>query len=228
MQRNFESFQHKEALLRICCCEISAVKQEIVRQRRLLEAYILRQPAFQRVTAPIVMLDDAPPIAVKMMRAAVASGVGPMAAVAGAMAEAAADAGLAAGADEAVVDNGGDLYLSVTAPAMVSIEPGTSSLSGRLAFRVLPEDSPIAICSSSGRMGHSMSMGDCDLATVVARDAALADAVATATANRVRSEGDVDVALQWAVKVAGVSGVLVVKGQRVGMAGELPELVRVG
>jgi ApbE superfamily uncharacterized protein (UPF0280 family) len=82
-------------------------------------------------------------------------------------------------AEEAVVDNGGDIYLQAVQPVVVSLGTGTSRLADRLAFRVEPEDTPLSICSSSGKMGHSMSLGRCDLATVVAKDAALADAAAT-------------------------------------------------
>ncbi len=114
-------------------------------------------------------------------------GVGPMAAVAGAMAQWAAKAALAAGAEEAIVDNGGDIYLKAVEPVIVSLGTGTSKLADRLAFRVEPEETPISICSSSGKMGHSMSLGQCDLATIVAKDAALADAAATQAANLVRT-----------------------------------------
>ncbi|MFC1463059.1 UPF0280 family protein, partial [Verrucomicrobiota bacterium] len=90
-----------------------------------------------------------------------------------------------------------------------------------------PGDTPIAICSSSGKMGHSTSLGDCDLATVVAKDTALADAAATHAANLVKSVDDVDSVLEMICAIEGVDGVLMVKDSHVGLAGELPELVGV-
>ena len=72
-----------------------------------------------------------------------------------------------------------------------------------------------------------MSLGDCDLATVVARDAALADAAATQAANLVKQESDIDKALEAIMAIAGIAGVLIVKNERVGLAGQLPPLVKV-
>jgi ApbE superfamily uncharacterized protein (UPF0280 family) len=85
---------------------------------------------------------------------------------------------------------------------------------------------PLAVCSSSGRLGHSFSFGDCDLATVVARDAALADAAATLAGNLVRRESDIPAALERVAGLPGVAGLIIVKGEKVGMAGRLPRLVR--
>jgi ApbE superfamily uncharacterized protein (UPF0280 family) len=146
--------------------------------------------------------------------------------VAGAMAQIAAEAALAEGAAEAIVENGGDIYLASPASVVIGLFAGDNPLSGWLALEVGPEEMPLAVCSSSGRLGHSLSFGDCDLATVVARDAALADAAATLAANLVRTGADLPAALQRAAAVPGVSGLLLVKGGKVGKAGKLPRLVR--
>jgi hypothetical protein len=149
-----------------------------------------------------------------------------MAAVAGAMAQRAADAAGAAGAREAIVDNGGDIFLRAAHPICVGLYTGTAAVADQLAFAVNPSETPLAICSSSGRMGHSLSMGTCDLATVVARDAALADAAATRAGNLVHTPDDLQRTLETIMAIAGVDGVLLVKDNRIGMAGKLPELVR--
>ena len=86
-----------------------------------------------------------------MARAARSVGVGPMAAVAGAMAELAVEAALKAGAAEAIVDNGGDIFMRATSPVVIGLHTGTVKLADRLAFSLRPEDTPISICSSSGR-----------------------------------------------------------------------------
>jgi ApbE superfamily uncharacterized protein (UPF0280 family) len=142
------------------------------------------------------------------------------------MAQRAAEAGLAAGAGEVVVDNGGDVYLKAGAPVVVGLYAGGAGLADKLAFALQPDDTPIAICSSSGKMGHSMSLGRCDLATVVANDAALADAAATQAANLVKTADDVDAALNRIAAIEGVAGVLIVKDNQVGLAGNLPSLVQ--
>jgi ApbE superfamily uncharacterized protein (UPF0280 family) len=161
-----------------------------------------------------------------MAAAAATVGVGPMAAVAGAMAQLAAEAALAEAAEEAIVDNGGDIYLASLQPVLVALYAGDHPLSGRLAFFIEPRRMPLSLCSSSGLMGHSRSLGECDLATAVAADGALADAAATLAANLVRRPEDVQGALERVSAIPGVQGLLIVKGGRVGVAGDLPELVR--
>jgi len=224
--RIYRTFTYREAVLRISCSRFDVVAAEIVRQRNLLEDYLRRHPEFQRSLVPIEAHADAPEIALHMAWAAGRVGVGPMAAVAGAMAQRAARAALEAGAEEAIVDNGGDIFLKAVEPVIVSLGTGTSTLADRLSFHVEPRDTPLSICSSSGKMGHSMSLGRCDLATVVAVDTALADAAATQAANLVRTPEDVNAALEKILAVADIDGVLIVKDDRVGLAGRLPRLVK--
>ena len=225
-KRTYRTFTHKEAVFRICCTRFDAVTAEIVRQRRILEEYISHDPAFGRSFEPVDLMLHAPEVVRRMDRAARLVGVGPMAAVAGIMAEFAASAGIEAGADEAIVENGGDIYLQTAGPVIIGLHPGTAELSGHLAFSLEAVETPIAICSSSGKMGHSMSLGQCDLATVAAKDAALADAAATEAANLVRAIEDVDPTLQRIAAIEGVDGLLIVKDDRVGLAGRLPKLVK--
>jgi ApbE superfamily uncharacterized protein (UPF0280 family) len=223
--RAYQTFTHHEAVFRICCEKYEAVVEEIARQRQTLEAYIRSHEEFLTSFVPIELLPGAPEVARRMARAARLVGVGPMAAVAGTMAQLAAEAALRAGADEVIVDNGGDIYLCVAEPATVGLHTGTAGLGDRLAFLLQPHETPVAICSSSGRMGHSTSLGQCDLATVVAPDAALADAAATLAANLVKTVDDVDAALERVAAIEGIQGVLIVKNDRVGLAGRLPSLV---
>ncbi|HPD46985.1 MAG TPA: UPF0280 family protein [Anaerohalosphaeraceae bacterium] len=226
-KRVYHSFAHKDAVFRICCACFEQVCAEIVRQRAVLERYIAADGRFLTSFAPVPCESEAPEIARHMAWAGQLAGTGPMAAVAGAMAQRAAQAGLESGAEEAIVDNGGDIFLKIVRPATIRLYTGNTSLAGRLAFRFEPEDTPTAVCSSSSRMGHSVSLGDCDLATVVARDAALADAAATQAANLVKQESDIDKALEAIMAIAGIAGVLIVKNERVGLAGQLPPLVKV-
>jgi ApbE superfamily uncharacterized protein (UPF0280 family) len=227
MRRSYKSFRHKEAAFRVCCDRFEAVTREIIRQRGILENYVRSHPRFGSSLVPVDAPAGAPEVARRMAGAGRSAGVGPMAAVAGAMAQLAAEAGLEAGAQEAVIENGGDVYMVLAASsAVVGLHAGTNSLGDRLAFSVEPSETPLAVCSSSGRMGHSYSMGSCDLATVVAADAALADAAATRAANGVRAVDDIDRTANEIMAIEGVRGVLIVKEDRVGMAGKLPELIR--
>jgi hypothetical protein len=227
-KRAYRTFVHKEAVLRVRCEAFEAVAEEIVRQRKILEDYIERDPRFRHSLLPVALLSDPPEVVRRMAHAADAVGVGPMAAVAGAMAQLAVEAALQAGAREAIVDNGGDIYLCAVDPVVIGLYPGGEGPLGRLAFSLEPGDTPLSICSSSGKMGHSFSCGQCDLATVVAPDAALADAAATLAANLVKAVADVESALDRVAAIEGVSGVLIVKDGHVGLAGNLPPLVKTG
>ena len=191
-RRTFHKFTYKDSNFRICCRDILAVTGEIIRQRTLLEEYILRQPEFKTSLVPLQALPDAPEIAVRMCRAGMDTGVGPMAAVAGAIAQFAAESAMDGDGDDVIVENGGDIYMKVARPMAIGIHAGSKSPFNGLAFHVEADDTPLAICSSSGMLGHSMSLGACDLATVVARDAALADAAATLAANQVTSPEDLE------------------------------------
>ena len=225
-KRIYRTFIHKEAVFRICCETFEAVTAEIIQQRKILEDYIKRHPDFQNSFEPLELKSNAPDVARRMARAARLAGVGPMAAVAGAMAQLAVEAGIRAGAREAIVDNGGDIYLQTAEPVIIGLYPGDSGPISQLAFSIQANDTPISICSSSGKMGHSISLGQCDLATVVAKDAALADAVATRTGNLVKTVDHVEQALNKIVAIEGIDGVMIVKDGNVGLAGKLPPLVK--
>ena len=225
-KRTYRTFTYREAAFRICCEKFDAVTAEIVRQRRILEDYIDHHPGFRRSLKPLDLLAGAPDVAQSMVWAARLVGVGPMAAVAGAMAQRAGQAALEAGAREVIVENGGDIYIRAVEPVIIGLKTGMTDLGDRLAFSLKADDTPISICSSSGKMGHSMSMGECDLATVVAKDAALADAAATRAANLVSNVDDIDPALGNIAGIEGVDGVMIIKGARVGIAGKLPPLVK--
>jgi ApbE superfamily uncharacterized protein (UPF0280 family) len=224
--REYRSFAYKGANFRIACPRFERLVREIRRQRNLLEAYIRRQPEFLKALQPLELLPQAPEVARRMAAAALATGVGPMAAVAGAMAQLAAEAALEDGADEAIVENGGDIFLASPAPVLIGLYAGDNGISGLLALEVRREEMPLSVCSSSSRLGHSLSFGDCDLATVAAADGGLADAAATLAGNLVKTESDLAGALERVAAIPGVGGVLIVKNGKVGLAGRLPRLVR--
>ena len=224
--RPWVTFAWKEANLRISSPLAGLIVEEIKGLRRSLEDYIARQPEFQSSLVPLQLLPDAPEICVRMAEAARPCGVGPMAAVAGAVAQMCAEKALEAGADEAIIENGGDIYIASPRPVSVGLYAGDHPLTGRLALAFPAERLPVSVCSSSSRFGHSMSFGDCDLATVVSRDGALADAAATLAGNSVKTGEDVEPTLAAVMAITGIQGVLLIRDGRVGVAGDLPPLVR--
>lgn len=185
-----------------------------------LEAYIGRHPRFAESFVPVDVEVDAPEIVQAMASASRLAGTGPMAAVAGAIAERVA-LSLEPVSAEAIVENGGDVYVVGRQTRRVLLFAGDSPLSGRLAVVLDGEALPLAVCTSSGKVGHSVSLGSAHAATVIAEDGALADAVATAAANRVHGPKDVKRALEWAHAVPGVRGVAVILGDRFGAMGDV-------
>lgn len=186
--------------------------------RAELEAYIGAHPRFAESFVPLAVEPDAPEIVRAMASAAEAAGVGPMAAVAGTVAERVAR-DLAVYSGEVIVENGGDLYLIGRTARRVLLLAGDSSLSGKLALAIPAEELPCAVCTSSGRVGHSVSLGSAHAVTVLAEDGAIADAAATAAGNLVHGDDDIERALDRAMSVPGVRGAVVVAGERVGALG---------
>jgi len=194
--------------------------------RSELKGYLARDPEFERALEPREGKEEAPEIVGQMVEAARVCGVGPMAAVAGAVAEVVGRA-LLAESEQVIVENGGDIFLLTKAPRIVAIYAGQSPLSGSVGVRVSRVGQPLGVCTSSGTVGHSLSFGRADAAVVLAESAALADAAATAMGNRVRGAEDIEPVLVWLRGIEGMLGGAVVVGERLGVWGEV-ELVEVG
>ncbi|MCL2459722.1 MAG: UPF0280 family protein [Desulfobulbus sp.] len=224
--RVYRSFSWKETNLRIACEDFDLVTRTVVEERRKLERYIGRHPEFLTSLAPVTLMDDPPEAAIRMAAASELTGLGPMAAVAGALAQLGVEAAVAAGCSEAIVENGGDIFVHSDREVTIGLYAGDNTIGGHLGLRIDPADLPLALCSSSSKMGHSLSFGQCDLATVVARDAALADAAVTLVCNLITSERDLRPTLDRVGAIAGIDGILAVKDGKIGLWGRLPELVR--
>ncbi len=224
--REYKTFSYKGANFRICSDKYSHIVQEIKKQRRILTEYIERHQDFLTTLSPIELLPDAPEIAKKMHKASMLTGVGPMAAVAGVTAQIAAEAALSIGAREAIIENGGDIYLASKKEVIIGLFAGDTLLSGKLGLAVDGNEMPIAACSSSGKMGHSKSFGNCDLVTVTSKNAALADAAATHACNQVQTVNAIDPILNDISSIQGIQGILIIKDDKIGMSGNLPRLVK--
>lgn len=198
----------------------AGVAEEAVRRARgEIEAEIARRPEFQTSLEPLQGAGEASALVAEMYAAAAVCGVGPMAAVAGAVAEVVARA-LAKLEAEVIVENGGDIFLATERERTVAIHAGGSSFSDRLGLVVPAAAQPVAVCTSSGTVGHSYSQGHADAVAVAAPAGALADAAATALANRVRSTADVEPALAVAREWAGLCQVVIIIGDAMGAWGE--------
>lgn len=186
-----------------------------------LETHLLLHPDFRAALTPVAAAPGAPAIARDMAEAAARFGVGPMAAVAGAFAQAVADR-FAGVSPNLVVENGGDIYLRSTAPRTVALLARPVE-GARLALTFPPAKLPAAVCASSGTIGHSLSLGQADMVTVVADRGAVADAAATALGNILARQADLHAVLARAEawKRRGVRGVFAQLGELVGAVGDL-------
>lgn len=190
------------------------------RERRAIEEYCAAYPRFRATLEPYLLEGPAPGPVLAMVRAGNAAGVGPMAAVAGVLAEAVGLALLRI-SPEVIVENGGDVFISVVEPAAVGVFAGNSPLSGRLSIAVDPRRTPLGICTSSGTVGPSYSRGRADAAVAISPSAGLADAAATALGNRVSAPEDLEAALEFAQTVDGLTGALVICGGRIAAWGDV-------
>jgi uncharacterized protein len=223
-----QNFRLKETFATVVAAErlMGLAGRTIRAGRETIEAYIASRPRFRTTLEPLAVEGDAPALIRRMAAAAARAGVGPMATVAGAIAQATVEALVAAGASHAVMDNGGDIVLFIDRPLTVGVFTGRSRIRD-IALRFMPRPDIFSVCTSSGTVGHSLSFGRADAAVVIANDGFLADAMATALGNRVKdgSEKEIGRAIEASL-VDGVEGLLVVAGGRVGLGGTLPEIVR--
>ncbi len=186
------------------------VKERIRLYRWDIENYINKDRRFLTALKPIEVELTAPEIIKEMNNAAKRANVGPMAAVAGAVAEFLGTDLLKKGYKDVIVENGGDIFLKTRKGRQIGIYAGNSKLWNRLALKIKAKDTPLGICTSSGTIGHSLSFGRADSAVIISKNTALADAVATATANRVNSKEDLGEALDFARGIKGICGVIII------------------
>lgn len=192
----------------------------ITRFRRQIERYIAQDSEFQTTLEPLEVRKDAPEIVREMAEAAKIAGVGPMASVAGAIAERVGRE-LLAFSNQIIVENGGDVFVKTGRERLMGVYAASSPFTGKIAIKIQPEQTPLGICTSSGTVGHSLSLGKADAAIIVSKWTALADAVATATGNLVKTARDIQKAVDFARDIEGVEGAVVIMGDKIGAWGEI-------
>ena len=195
-------------------------RESVLKHRRQIEAYIEVNPEFQRSLIPLKEDPYAPEIVREMIRTSRLAQVGPMAAVAGAMAESVSK-DLLKLSEEVVVENGGDIYLATSRERTIGIFAGDSPLSLKIGIVIGPEDSPLGVCTSSGTVGPSLSFGKADAVCILSKSAALADAAATAVGNIVREKNDIELGLERGKEIEGVLGTLIIVGEKMGVWGNV-------
>jgi hypothetical protein len=202
----------------------------VLQYRAQLEKYIVKNPRFSASLNPLQEDKVAPPLIRDMLDAGLAAGVGPMAAVAGTIAEYVGKGLVSSGLQEVMVENGGDIFLQRDYDCSIAIFAGESPLSYKVGVRIASTRMPIGICTSSGTVGHSLSLGEADSVTVISRSTPLADAAATCIGNEVGCTGDARTGIQSglakAAEIPGIIGVVVICGEIMGAFGDV-ELIKI-
>lgn len=228
----FNRFKIKESSILLKTDErafYSAV-EAAVKHRADLDYYVKKRPEILWALKPIDYEDEAPPIIKRMCIAAKKAEVGPMAAVAGALADLTAEAALRNGASGVLVEDGGEVFAEGEYSFTVSIGAGYSPISQQIGFKLTPDLYPIGIATSSATVSHALSFGVADAVTVISRNAALADALATAICNATKGDRPaeaVENGIRAARKYEEVRGVLIIVRDKVGLLGKIPELVKI-
>ncbi len=225
-----EYFTYKESNCTIISDQRQAIqvaKESIQRNYLELELHVRANPKFLHTLTPIPA-PEKPLVARLMAKEAEKADVGPMAAVAGAIADLAVEDMLHLGCEVAVVEDGGEISAKSNQLVDAAVAAGEAPLSKRFGFRLT--EFPIGIATSSGRFSHALSFGEAEAAVVFCKNAALADSAATAVGNVVRGEdaqAGIQAGFSRGLSIEGVEGVLILYKGQVGTAGKIPQIIKI-
>ncbi|WP_320129045.1 UPF0280 family protein [uncultured Sphaerochaeta sp.] len=204
--------------------DTDSMVHEAARYVRKLRNEILDYPdkTFLSRYTPLENSEPTTALIEAMLKASCCSKTGPMASVAGAIAQA---LGIYLKEKflltEIVIENGGDLYIDVLQELSVKLIAPGNPLSGKLSLVVDVLHSPLGICTSSGKIGHSHSFGKADAVMVACHEASLADAYATAFCNRVQTKLDVQRICNEMNTHADIISAVVLLDDKLALCGEL-------
>ena len=208
------------------------LKRFIFSIRRDLKNYILRNNDFAIALKPLKIPDeDLSDIVLKMYESSRIADVGPMACVAGTISQLSLEYLINKKSSYSVVENGGDISLINDEKILCGIYSNNEILGNNIAFEIKSRKNPLGICTSSGKIGHSISFGDSDSVTVIGNSAALCDGLATRIANEVVGETNEDKVSNAAEFCDNFKqhfrGALIICGKSVATVGRLPKIVEV-
>ncbi|MEM2780543.1 MAG: UPF0280 family protein [Candidatus Bathyarchaeia archaeon] len=223
-------FQLKETVCTIISDQITAIDvaiASIIKNRRIIEVYVKNDPIFLFSLKP-VHVENGPEVVKRMAEAAEKANVGPMAAVAGVLADLAVEEMIKTGCNVAIVENGGEISAISDVPIDTALLAGDHVLSGRFGFRLA--EFPIGVATSSGLYSHALSFGQAEAVTIFAINAGLADAVATAVGNMINGNDHRQVAengIKKALGIEGVKGAIVIYRDYISIGGQIPEIIKI-
>ena len=206
------------------------LKGYILKIRSELKRYISQNRDFLLSLEPLkYSAENLPDIVLKMYESSAKADVGPMACVAGTISEMCLDYLIENDSYYSIVENGGDIALINDRDVLCGIYSNNEILGNNIAFRIKARKHPLGICTSSGKIGHSISFGTSDSVSVISKSPSLADGLATRIANDVEgndSESKVSNALETAENYKEYfKGVLIISDENIGTVGKLPKIV---
>jgi hypothetical protein len=201
--------------------EIAELAQkELVRLRKQMDHYITRHPEFRTSLEPVSPTADAPEYVKTMTSAGFRTHTGPMASVAGMFARYIGEKiRHHFEVKELVIENGGDYYLFLREDLLMAVYAGNSPLSEKIGVIVPASETPCGVCTSSGTVGPSLSFGKADAVMVACYSPELADAWATALANRVKSPADIEEVLTYSEHLSEILSLVIICEDKTGIRG---------
>ena len=192
----------------------------LVDLRRSMDAYLLMDPAYKAALVPYDAGLEAPTILKDMSKVSHKTGIGPMSAVAGAVALHVAEFLKSQfGVKEVIVENGGDIYAEAHSDMDIAVFAGQSPLSEKIGLHIPALAFPLGICTSSGTVGPSLSLGRADAVMIVCKDVLLADSYATAMANRIKIVNDLQPVIDRIQNIPDILGAIAIKDDRLALCG---------
>lgn len=188
--------------------------------RKDLESYILKSKSFLASLSPIKQDKNAPDIVKSMIKVSSYVGVGPMACVAGAVSQEVGKV-LLQHCGECIVENGGDIYLKLDRDTSLGLYVGKDNPLNRLSIILKKSNKPYGICTSSAKIGPSLSFGSSDVSLIISHDAYFSDCLASACGNIIKNEQDLKKAVDLARKFKETVGCCFVCNQKVAFWGDI-------
>jgi ApbE superfamily uncharacterized protein (UPF0280 family) len=195
-------------------------RDEVVVLRKKIDRYIRNHPEFKTSLKPVKLKDKAPEEAKVMSQAGFRTRTGPMSSVAGMFAHAIGEKIRHRFlVKELVIENGGDFYLFLKEDLLITVFAGDSPLSEKIGVVVPASETPCGLCTSSGTVGPSVSFGSADAVMVACYSPPVADAWATALANRVKTPEDIDAVLKYSEQFSEILSLVIICQDKTGIRG---------
>jgi len=195
------------------------IREEVIKQREILKNYIKENPEFLFSFSPVYSKSEEE-IIKKMSESSFLTKTGPMASVAGAIAEIIGKK-FVSKSNEIIIENGGDIFAKLDRDFVIGIYAGKSPLSMKIGIKLKRREIPYGIATSSGTVGHSISFGKADAVTVISSSATLSDGAATYFGNLVKDRIDKKLIISELKDFAFIEGIVIIKEKEIFLWGNL-------